>query len=122
MPGSDPDQPILPLNETILFSYYTHDPRAETYKYPAHAKAQLVVFMSMVIILSIMIVATRLWAKLRKFNTFGVDDWLIIPAEVCLSDRLHRVPSRFLPGSRRKVRSKREKEEKKKKNVYLNKY
>ena len=77
------DQLPPELTEEVLFALLHHDPHGDTYKVPAPKHAALVAFFISIVVLSVIIVVARLWTRWYVLKTFGADDWVIIPAEVC---------------------------------------
>ncbi|KAL7274474.1 hypothetical protein RUND412_002620 [Rhizina undulata] len=68
-------------NETVFYAYFGHDPRADTYQMPPARRALLLTFFYGIIFISLAVVGTRLYTRRYVSNAFGMDDWVIIPAE-----------------------------------------
>ncbi|KAL7274938.1 hypothetical protein RUND412_002131 [Rhizina undulata] len=70
------------LNETVFNLYMGFSPLADTYQVPSIQRALLLMFLYSVIFISLIVVVARLWTRWFLVKSFGMDDWVIIPAEV----------------------------------------
>ncbi|KAL7274940.1 hypothetical protein RUND412_002133 [Rhizina undulata] len=83
MANSDLNVNFYPVFNETVFNLMGSSPRADTYQIPAVQRALLLTFFFAIIFLSLILVVARLWTRWYVVNySFGMDDWVIIPAEL----------------------------------------